>query len=164
MTTQQPIWKLRANLGDVHPLDYGGYFVFEDQTGVYPAEAEMLEEREEGERHYTVYRFSLDRCTWKDGILSDNPYHPDKSAWWAQSEKERAERPQDGPYKSGLEDLAQFAGITAEELIAQFCSEDALERAEAYRLVGQDHGWINLDGYPLKLTVKEAKERYKEVV
>lgn len=42
METKQPRWKLVAQLGDVHPIDYGGYFVYRDTTGVYEEEAEVL--------------------------------------------------------------------------------------------------------------------------
>ena len=38
----QPVWSCIANLGDVNPIDYGGYFVYIDTTGVYPPEAELL--------------------------------------------------------------------------------------------------------------------------
>ncbi len=38
----QPKWKLLANLGDANPIDYGGYFVYRDETGVYRDEAEKL--------------------------------------------------------------------------------------------------------------------------
>ena len=42
METKQPKWKLIAQLGDVNPIDYGGYFIYEDETGVYPPEGEKL--------------------------------------------------------------------------------------------------------------------------
>ena len=38
----QPKWKLLANLGDANPIDYCGYFVYRDETGVYRDEAEKL--------------------------------------------------------------------------------------------------------------------------
>lgn len=78
--TQQPTWKLIANLGDVHPIDYGGYFVYVDETGTYEAEAELLEVPEDEDRTYRVYRFILDRCTLTNGVLSDNKFHPDHPA------------------------------------------------------------------------------------
>lgn len=40
--TNQPVWKLLANLGDVNPVDHGGLFVYQDLTGVYPEECEKL--------------------------------------------------------------------------------------------------------------------------
>jgi hypothetical protein len=83
--SRQPVWKLLANLGDISPFDYGGYFVYLDETGMYPEEAELLElenENEEDEEkiRYTVRRFVLERCTLVDGVLSDNKFHPDHPA------------------------------------------------------------------------------------
>lgn len=158
MKTQQPTWKLVAQFGDVHPIDYGGLFVYEDETGVYPPEAELLEVPEDGERTYYVYRFILEPCTYIDGILSDNPYHKDKPAWFAGTETMRAERPQDTTY---LKNIADSYDITVDAFATMFCSEDVRERAEAWRMVGEHHGFINLDSYPLQLTRAEVKARYK---
>lgn len=40
----QPVWKYLGNLGDRHPIEYGGLFVYKDTTGVYGFEMEKLEE------------------------------------------------------------------------------------------------------------------------
>jgi hypothetical protein len=152
----QPKWKLLANLGDVNPIEYGGYFVYVDETGAYPPEAEWLEADEDGT--WTVYRFILDRCTHVNGILSNNPYHPDHPVWFAKPESERAARPQDNTY---LKDAADCCGTDPDELAKLFCSADPLERAEAYRVVGLYHGFANLDQYPLQFTSrKEVSARY----
>ncbi len=147
MTTNQPVWALVANLGDASPLDYGGYFIFKDETGVYPEEAELLELDDENDENstYTVYRFPLERCTLSaDGVLSDNSCHPEHAAWFADS----------------LASVASYIGDDANELREWFCSADPVERACAYRAVGEYHGWKNLDEYPIKLTRAEAQERY----
>ena len=39
----QTVWKFVTNLGDASPLDYGGLFVYIDETGVYPPEMERVE-------------------------------------------------------------------------------------------------------------------------
>lgn len=86
--TKQPEWICLAQLGDINPLDYGGYWVFSDKTGVYPPEGEWLEvlseDNEKYEEKYTakVYRFPMDKCTYVNDILSDNKYHPELSCWW----------------------------------------------------------------------------------
>lgn len=113
--------------------------------------------------NYTVYRFVLEPCTYTNGILSDNPFHPDHPAWFAHPEDRRKERPQDRTY---LNDLAGFAndlpwGQDVEELVRLFISNNPVERADAWRAVGEYHGWENLDSYPLRLTRKEVEERYK---
>lgn len=157
----QPEWKFIANLGDRNPLDYGGYFIFVDQTGVYAPKGELLDIDNDGEVDetkltYTVHRFDLDKCTYIDGILSDNKYHPDHPVWFATPEPERVERPQ-----GILVNIASFCGMPADQLITMFTSHDPLARAEAYRSVGSYHGFDNLDSYPLKLNRVEAEERYR---
>lgn len=155
----QPVWKLIGQLGDVNPLDYGGYFIYEDTTGVYDPEGELLIAPEDEDGEYKIYRFSLDRCTHINGILSDNEFHPDKSAWWAGSEAEKQARPQDTTY---LSTICSTMDVTEEDLIRMFCSENPLERAHAYRLVGECHGFDNLDSYPLTMSRDEVEKRYHE--
>lgn len=169
----QPVWKTIANLGDADPVDHGGYFVMVDETGVYPPEVEVLVEpceewlqndgtetdcipKDEGQ--WTVYRFILEPCTFADGILSDNPYHPASAAWFAKPESKRAERPQDTTY---LANLCRCCGISEKELISYFCSDDPIQRALAWRNVGMYHGWYELDQYPLTLSREEVCKRYE---
>lgn len=160
MSTKQPKWKLLANLGDSHPIDYGGYFVYVDETGVYAPEAELLISPDSDDGAWEVYRWSLDRCTYQNGILSDNKFHPDKAAWFAKPESKRAERPQDTTY---LSNVAECNDITEAELIEAFCSEDPLKLAFAYREVGEYHGFNNFDSYPLTFNSRaEVESRYSE--
>jgi len=151
--TQQPVWKLTANLGDVHPLDYGGFFVFEDETGVYPPEAELLIGPVDDEQ-YTVFRFILERCTLINGILSDNKFHPELMAWFGYRDKDR-------PQDSDLNDVARYADMP--NIAELLCSESAIDRAHAYRAIGEYHGFGNLDSYPLTLTRVEAQKRYAKL-
>jgi hypothetical protein len=178
----QPQWKLIANLGDVNPLDYGGFFVYRDETGVYEEEAELLlvddqvllraEEddlaKEEGRledlkgeeaKPYTVYRFAVGRCWLTATVLSDNKYHPELPAWFAQPEHMRSERPQDTTY---FRNVTRFAGFDYGDAVTAICSDDPLRRAWVWKAIGEFHGFENLDSYPLRLTRSEAKERYKE--
>ena len=156
----QPAWECIAQLGDKNPIDHGGYWILRDTTGVYTEEAELLMVPDDEDGKYTICRFTLDRCTFINGVLSDNKFHPDKSAWWAKTEEERKARPQDSTY---LKNIADFIGIAVEELVDHFCSEDALKRAVAYRAVGDYHGFNNLDDYPLTMKRREVKARYKEL-
>jgi hypothetical protein len=156
----QPHWALIANLGDVNPIDHGGYFVYRDKTGVYCEEAELLESPDDDEDGtWRVYRFPLDVCTFTDGILSDNPYHPSVSAWFAQPESEHRARPQDTTY---LSNVAECVGTDSADLTTMFCSTDPLKRAEAYRAVGEYHGFDNLDSDPIEFTDrKDIEGRYE---
>lgn len=154
----QPNWKLVAQLGDVHPIEYGGYFVYEDTTGQYDPEAELLIAPDDDDGQWTAYRFTLEPCTFIDGVLSDNKFHPEHPAWFAGTEAQRLERPQDSTY---LKNIADFAGVSVEELVSYFTG-NIEARASAWRLVGEYHGFENLDGYPLTMNKAEAEARYAE--
>ena len=157
----QPEWECIAQLGDADPIEHGGFWILRDKAGVYPEEAELLVvPDDDGGGECTVYRFVLEKCTYIDGILSDNKFHPAHAAWWAGTEEERHARPQDSTY---LKNIADFIEMDVEELAADFCSEDALKRAMAYRSVGDFHGFENLDSDPLTMKCREVKARYKEL-
>lgn len=146
--SNQPSWNLIAQLGDANPIDYGGYFIYRDATGAYTEEAEWLETDDDDDPgRWAVYRFALERCTYINGILSDNKFHPELDAWFAGS----------------VESMASCIGVEPSGLIGWFCSDDPLERAEAYRIVGQYHGFVNLDAYPLEFTNRdEVESRYSD--
>ena len=54
--SKQPVWKFIANLGDANPIEHGGYFIFEDLTGVYSPEGEVWNPDE-----MKAYRIMLDK-------------------------------------------------------------------------------------------------------
>ena len=139
----QPISKLVGQLGDATPTEYGGYWVFVDETGVYAPEGELLEVDDETGRG-TVWRFVLEDCTFIDGILSDNKYHPNKPAWFADK----------------LDSIARYNDIP--NLIERLASTDPLDRARGWRAIGDYCGFENLDSYPLELSRREVKQRYKQ--
>lgn len=156
MPTKQPEWKLIANLGDASPLDYGGYFVYRDETGVYAEKAELLLLDDEGDEDskYTIYRILLDPLKMVNGYLIPLEYD---SSWPHPVEK------YDEWFHKDLDSVASFAGSTKEDMEAALTSDDTLVRAEAYRAIGDYHGWNNLDDYPLTgLTRSEVEERYKD--
>ena len=159
---QQPQWKFIAQLGDVNPIDHGGQFLFIDETGVYDPELEVLELIEgdtedeynddeelvqEGDMKWEVHRFPLERCTFRNGILSDNEFHPDLPAWFADK----------------IESVASFVGSSAEELIEYLCGEDVKLRAIAYKAIADYHGINNFDDYPITFdNRRELEERYAD--
>lgn len=159
----QPVWKLRANLGDVSPLDYGGFFVYDDTTGVYPSEAELLEPEDdsadEADMRYTVHRFALDQCKQAEDEETHQVYLiPARydSAW------PHAVSAYDEWFHQDLASVAQYVGSTLQEMRNQLCSDDPTVRANVYRAIGDYHGYANLDSYPLTLTRAEAETRYPE--
>lgn len=141
----QPVFKCIANLGDVGWLDHGGVFVYEDLTGVYPPELEVVEEQwpgdEETVNSWTVYRVCCDKCYFTDGVLSDNKYHKDHPVWW-----ERV--------LAGDEDEDNV-----DRLVRLVCSDDPLERAMGYLDVAQDFGWYEFDHDPLRFDDRRQLER-----
>jgi hypothetical protein len=158
METKQPIWKLVAQLGDVHPIDYGGHFVFEDETGVYPPEAEILlvQDDTNGEpTEWLAYRYSLDKLAMVDGYLvnarfvgRDDLPHPIASY--------------DEWFHRDLDGCAANISTDTETLRRMFCSDDIRERARAYEFIGGYHGFDNLDGYPLAYTSRtDVEQRYR---
>jgi hypothetical protein len=128
-----------------------------DETGEYAPEGEILQEPCEGERNYTVYRFSLDRLQ----TIED----PETHTVYLVPARYEANWPHavsryDEWFHKDLARVAQTIGSDVATLRAQFCSEDPIERAHAYRAIGEYHGFANLDSYPLQLTRGEARKRY----
>jgi len=155
----QPKWKFLVNVGDVNPLDHGGMFVYVDETGVYPPEAECVWPEEDIDL-ITVHRFILEPCTYINGVLSDNKFHPDKWAWFAAPPSGgNRSRPDTTNY---LKSIADTEGTDEAALIAMFCSDDPQQRVYAWRSVGDFFGYDNLDSQPIKLTRVEAVKRYQE--
>lgn len=186
--SNQPKWVFVDNIGDASPLQYGGVFIYTDASGVYPPECVVITPPEEApdfpmdgrkadpecgespseERNpkdirqvfkTEIRRFIIEPCTFKDGILSDNKFHPEHPAWFAKPEKEREARPQNTTY---LKNLADQVDETVEEFAARFLDPDVRVRARAWIEVGQYHGFANLDEYPHYLTEAEAYEQFKD--
>lgn len=159
----QPEWKYVCNLGDVSPIDHGGDFLYVDVTGVYSPEIEHLvvpadDVFDTPRARWTVYRLSVSPCTFIDGILSDNKYHPAHPARFARPFD--PERPQDG--RGGLEELSSFIGVTVDELVEMFLSPDVRVRAHAWLVPASYHALENFDGYPLDLKREEVEKRYED--
>jgi len=142
---EQPVWRMIANLGDADPFDWGGYFVYEAETGVYPEEAVVLlvvllvddEDREDST--YTVYRIMLKRLKMVRGYLVPLAFdhswpHPVESynQW----------------FHDDLGEVARSTGTTKEVLEGALTSSNPLERAMAYKEVALYYGWDNFDASP----------------
>jgi hypothetical protein len=138
-TTKQPTWELLAEIGDINPVEYGGMFLFKDTTNVYDPEIENIVVdvvkvvNDEEQYQYSVYRTPITKCSYENGVLSDNKYHPDHEVWFAKD----------------LSMVADYADTTAAKLISDLCSDTLTARAMAYALIGDYYGWHELDHYPL---------------
>lgn len=136
-----------SGFGDLDPIGYGGGFIFDYGEGRFQAELMECHYEDDPNRVY-VYRYDLDQCSYENGVLSDNPFHPDHAAWWAKS----------------IDAMAENVGMEPAELIRLFCSPDPMERSEAYWTIAQYHGPDELDPYPLELTAAEARRRYRSAM
>lgn len=145
--TNQPAWKCRANLGDATPWDYGGAFVMVDETSTYPYELWLFEVPENENEPTVEYRILLEPCTYQNGHISDNKYHPEYPAWFGTQER--------------LAEMAEECGISILELISWFCSDDPVERAMAYQIAIDWHGPYEFDQYPLVFETKKEKKDLK---
>lgn len=144
MKTSQPIWKLVANLGDTSPIEYGGYFVFEDTTRVYAPEAELWVTDDTDENTcIEVRRIVLEPCTFINGILSANKFHPETPAWFANE----------------VGSVANYSDIPVAEFIDSLVNGNSISKAIAWRAIGDYFGWDNLDAYPLQISTSEARKR-----
>lgn len=146
----QPKWKFVANLGDKHPLDYGGLFVYIDETGRYAPEMERLERCDDSDySRFEIRRVSLERCVEIEGVLvHDSDFaraEPFKYAEW---------------FSDSLKSVAATMGTTRADLVHLLCSDDPEDRAHGYLMVYDHHGWDNGDSYPITRTETEVKARY----
>ncbi len=135
----QPNWKCIAQLGDADPVKHGGAWVFVDQDGVYDPELEIYYP-ESGE----AYRIVCDKCFWTDGVLSDNKYHKDTPAWFA----------------NHLDNVSSFADHG--NLIDALCGDDPVLRAQAYMDLVSYFGAHEFDQYPLTMNGLAAASRYRQ--
>jgi len=154
--TRQPDWQFIANLGDRNPLEYGGYFIYQDATGVYPEEGEalLINDPDEPENGYIVYRFLLDRLKLVDGWLVPINYD---SSWPHPVDR------YDAWFHEELDSVARTAAVDTDlaELELAFTSADPLVRARAYEAIGSYYGLHELDPDPIVFDRQEVEERYR---
>lgn len=142
--SEQPKFKCVAQLGDMDPVTHGGAWLLTDTTGTYPDELEMFMPYFD-EPYGHVYRFACESCTYENGVLSDNEYHPEHPAWFA----------------GDMDRIARFVGLdSAESLISDLCGSDAVDRARSYMAIVDYHGIENFDCDPMRVSLSDAKKRY----
>jgi hypothetical protein len=140
----QPKWKIIGGVGDINPLDFDGGFVYIDETGIYdpeivyfePASDEQWEkfsnEGKEDELPVLVYRVIIENDSSKE--------------WW---------------YKD-LDEIQSYAGWSKESLKQVIKERNPLHMAALYMDLIRYYGAEEFDSYPIKMTVKEAEEKYKD--
>ena len=152
----QPKWKFVCNLGDINVIDNSGFFIYVDETGTYDPEGEMLipPMDDDSRQEWYIYRFALGRCIKLDGYLLPFAYQRD----WPHDILKYEEW-----FAADLNDVAQCNGVSLEQLEDLFCSANPIDRAWAWRSIGEFWGFNNLDDYPLILSSEiEVRKRYQE--
>lgn len=155
----QPNWQLVANLGDADPIEHGGAFVLIDTTGEHAAmleiwEAIPVEGSDNNEFVVNCSRVVLEPHTHVNGVLSDNPYHPDHPAWYADKSV----------------DVASYVDREIDDLVSALCGratlrpdgqdarDVAIARAQAYRDLISYFGVYEFDQYPITRTTDECEK------
>lgn len=140
----QPKWKLVGNLGDVDVF-HGSRYVFEDTTGVYPPEMEIISPFTDKGIKWEVSRIVLEPHTFINGVLSENKFHPEYPAWYANK----------------LDNVAASCGTSVNEIISLLTAPEALKRAEGYGLLYDHFGPQEFgDDMDVITTEKELRKRY----
>jgi hypothetical protein len=153
--TNQPKWKCIAQIGDINPLEYGGNWIFIDETNTYQPESEKLLISENEKGKYIAYRYCLDKCKMINGFLVPAKY----TDIWSYPLSSYDEW-----YHKELINIAKTFDMQLSELELLFCSDSPIDRALAYETLGEYYGYENLDSYPLIMTKTEAKKRYGKAI
>lgn len=136
----QPKWKFFANLGDENLIDEGGRILYVDETGVYVPEIEVLEVFAD---RWETRRILVEPCTFENSVLSDNSFHKDHPAWFA----------------DGISRVASFVGKSADELVQALCGTDIVEQAKVYLAISDYYGIENFDDQPHRFTDRKIIEK-----
>ena len=145
----QPSFWCVANIGDVDPLTHGGAFVLVDRRGNNCPELYVLEpigEDDYGDpTSWELHTVLMKQCTFfrdgnNDPVLSDNSYHPNSRAWFANG--------------NDLVSLADYIGEDVDSLCRLFTG-NVLKRATAWKAVHDYHG---PQSAPDTLTKREASK------
>lgn len=157
--SQQPQWKLVANLGDVNVADYGGFLVYVDETGVYQPEVEMYWPNDEEETGGTMYRFVLEPPRFKTFLAGQ--WDTNKLA--IASERGKSWCWYREWFVDKLSDVARYAGIPTFTMLRMLTSRNPVKRAMVYESLVGYFGPHEFDSYPVDLSEEAARERYAHI-
>lgn len=144
------------SFGDVNFIDYGGQLLIEGEDG--DLFLEIIEEPEDEEDGtWTIYRTDIDKLKvvhkYGKDFLVDSKYKSD----WPHPVSAYEEW-----FSKYIDEAASTMDIDPDELINMLCSNDPIDRAEAYIVLGSYFGWYEFDQYPLHLSREEVEKRYGE--
>jgi hypothetical protein len=149
-----------ATYGDVDFLKYGGQLLLPNRDEIGNPYLEVIEPPTENlDTTWVIYRFDVDRLK---KVIVKRTYHlvpfGYEPATWPHPVRMYNEW-----FVDSLPNVAESMDCPEEELITDLCSEKPEERARAYIMLGEYHGWENFDSYPLHLSEHEAHERYGQL-
>lgn len=139
----EPKWKCVSMLGDVDPINHGGKFVLVDEMGVHIPEMLVIS-KDLG--CWEVARIELNECFHEYDILSDNSYHKDSEAWFADK----------------IDLIAASRGMKAYQLIEYLCSTNPVLRAIGYEALVGFFGTYEFDQSPNELNRREINVLVKK--
>jgi hypothetical protein len=149
MTTKRA--RYVGNLGDVHWLDHGGFFVYADGS-IAVLEKPCDDEDEDGP--LTLYWLDAPQCSVVlDGVSKAEGYkYPQLIA----------------KVFEGMTDIsrdviagADTCGQKYEEVVRDLCSVDPLARANGWKTIWAHSGFDR--SYPIELTRSEARRMFRHV-
>lgn len=133
------------HFGDSWPFRYGAYFLHRntsDKSYQCTYLGALLDSED-----YLIYRFTPKKCTFTDGVLSDDPTRPDQPAWFADS----------------LPKVAYGIDESAEQLSEYLTGDDIIKRSLAYFHIGRYNGFQNLDEHPVYAN-RTFANRYRQQI
>lgn len=123
--------EILGSIGDCNAIDHDGGFVYENEYGPQILWIESDDDSDEEDAMLTVYRSDV-----PENVVTDNSW-----AKWEDITK--------GQNMSVLEYEFAFAA-----------NADPMKRACAIWDLASHWGWNSIDHYPLRMTRKEAEEKY----
>ena len=159
-------YEIRAVVGDVNPIQYGGWLIGLKESHVDAIVIEPIDWEETGKRQgdgidCLTYRVALDRfklvCSVDDPINDtgflvpdhwDNtwPWGPENHEWWDTPE-----------FRQNFMDAMQ---LPWSEFTDSICSGDSVKRALAWKEISEFYGMHELDDQPIRETEAELRKRF----
>lgn len=156
--------KQYTNLGDINFSTYGGSFITEEFVNS-PKYGVVRELTLTNYNSDTGEEFSTDI-----NQLVKLAYIEDNTTKFVYVEKDFIERNTNLPHPiqayqpwfiDGLNNVADYVGITLDDLLDELCSSNILDLGRVYESIALYHGWENFDGYPV--LVDNPEIRYKHI-
>ena len=155
-------YEVQGVVGDVNPLQYGGWLIGLRDTHVDCIVIEPIDWEENGKKQgegidCLTYRVCLDRFkvigdinTRAEYLVPDRwdnswSWGPDNTEWW-----------DDTSFRESI----QNSGIGWDEFVTAICSTNPVHRAFAWQEIASYFGIQNLDDYPMREKESDLRRRF----